>query len=185
MRFKLLAALILFATNAIAATFGDTEYVATETLSQGCGTYGLIVNMPVNVSVNSRIHVSARATVSDPTAQQVVVAVVLKDSTPTQVATSEQAAINIATAGQAQFVDADGLLHEGFSSTDPASPAYVAVPGSYTLTMEATISGATCAPTLTNITLTYILLSSAFDDIFADGFQAMLDGNGSSVAMVA
>jgi hypothetical protein len=180
--------LALVSANAYAGSYGDTAYYYNF-LSSGCNDM-IALSLPLSVSVSSRIYVNARTSYSQngtgPSFGSTWVE--LHDSSNTIVAASQWAFGGTAAAANGDaFLESNGVLHDGTNHNDVSSAAFVAAPGSYTLKMhvQGVIGSGTCSGTLnfTQPTLTYILLSSAFDRIFANGFQAML-GNGGEQAMI-
>lgn len=181
---SIIFALALFVTHAEAASYGDTAYVST-TQVNGCDDK-IALSLPMSVSVSSRVHVSARASF-DPGSSDLtlgVIVVELRDSgDSTTLATSQWAwggGTNYA------FAQSDGMLHSGTSVGDPNAAIYTATPGDYVLKMHVSASNGTCAGSsfFYQPTLSYILLSAAFDRIFADGFQATID-DGRAFALLA
>lgn len=64
---------------------------------------------------------------------------------------------------------------------------FTAAPGNYELhmTVSNSIGGDVCGnPVFVSPTLTYLLLSSAYDRIFAGGFQAALNHGAAAAAVV-
>ena len=161
-----------------ATTYGDTAYSSMVT-PLGCLSQEAL-SLPLTVGVSSRVYVTARATFlkNDTNSTAATISVALFDSNgATQLASGQIATIGAISLSA--FLDANGLLHAGTSNDDPAAPIYVAAPGDYILKMHVQGSGGDCTGVVqfNNVTLTYILLSSAFDRVFANGFQAMLNGN--------
>jgi hypothetical protein len=188
MRAVLFFGLILSAPNVFAATFGDT--VSSDVfVYNGCGSERLALTLPLSVSIPSRIYVSARATY-EPNGSNAAAARVdvgLWDSgVATLLATAKTPSTLVSLSPQYPswgFLVADGILQ-----TNSLTPTvFVAAPGNYELhmTVATFIGGDICGnPVFTSPTLTYILLSSAFDRIFAGGFQATL-ADGAKAARVA
>jgi hypothetical protein len=74
-----------------------------------------------------------------------------------------------------QHIGTSGILHSGSTPSDSAAAAYTLIPGNYVLRVQGGFPVGSCAlnESIGSTRLTYILLSSAFDRIFADGFGAM------------
>jgi len=183
----LFAGLALFASCAFASTFGDSIYAASAPINNCDDTK--LLSLPVNVSVPSRINVSAQGTYNRQSTDLTLVRLYayLLDGTDTTILAASQFGYVVATGStDSPFVSTAGLLHSGQSNHDPTADIFMAAPGSYVLEMHALALNGACTgnPVLFDPTLTYILLSSAFDRIFADGFQAMLN-TGGDVATVA
>ena len=190
-----------FPIAATAAAYGDTAF-APSYVAHCTATTAL--TLPLSISTASRIYVSARAayTPLGNTNTEAYVHVELRDGADTTTLAVSQQAItsgsdfNSNGAGGSSgsdkgFLDSNGLLHGGTNVADPAAAIFTAAPGSYLLQMK--VSSGPFAPIVCgevgggsggffNLTMTYLLLSSTFDSIFADGFQAMLnDGRRYSV----
>ena len=186
---------------AVAATYGDTAYASAYVAHCADST---ALTLPINVAVSSRIYVSARAGYlpGGNNNNETFVHVELRNGADTTtLATSQQAVASGSdynytpggsTGSGRGFSDSDGLLHAGTNYSDTAASIYVAAPGNYVLQMHVSSGprAGVCAEVgggsgyFNDLTLTYLLLSSAYDRIFADGFQAML-GDGSDYSIVA
>jgi len=186
---------------ASAAVYGDTAY--SPSVVAHC-TFTTALSVPVSVSVNSRIFVSARGAYSPGgnANNNAYIHVELRNGADTTtLAASQQAFSNGSdynytppsgsSGGDKGFLDSNGLLHTGTNPSDAAASIYVAAPGSYLLQMKVRSDDTVMcnevgggSGVFYDVTLTYLLLSSAFDRIFADGFQAML-GAGTEAAVLA
>jgi len=180
MRVILFAALVSFASNLFAAAFGDTA-VLNFYQYNGCGSYETVLSLPVSVSVTSRIYVSSHATYQANGTDQsgAVMDVSLWNSDNTALlATAQAQASWILNSLSPQYPTWGYLGVDGVLRTNELSPTtYVATPGNYVLQMNVhTLFGNICGTAIFAApTLTYILLSAAFDRVFAGGFEAMLD----------
>lgn len=67
-------------------------------------------------------------------------------------------------------ITAQGVVHAGRTPIDPSAMPLVLSPGAYRLEMRESGHDCSVAFPLDSATLTYVLLSSVFDRIFAAGF---------------
>jgi len=188
MRALLFAGLILSAPDVLAAAFGDTAS-SDVFLYNGCGSERTALTLPVSVSVPSRIYVSARATYepNGSNASAARIDVGLWDSGVTSLLANVKTSSTLASLSP-QYPSWGFLVADGILLTNSLTPTvFTAAPGNYELHMTVSnfIGGDVCgSPVFVSPTLTYILLSSAYDRIFADGFQAALSDGAAAAERV-
>ena len=154
-----------------AATFGDSVD-ATSGYLDPCAD-NTAVSMPLSIDVSSRISVSSVASVQSFNAQYASYATtaILRDQadTKTLAYSSTPYIQGLADANSVYLLPLTGVLHNG-------SVTYAAPPGNYLLKLNVHTYGLCSGngPYLWTATLSYILLSSYSDRIFAAGFNAMI-----------
>jgi len=171
----LLAAGALSSANSWAVTFGDT-LAGPSTYVAPC-IDGVVVSLPLTVAVPSRIFVTGTAEVESFSAVYTggAIKVWLRDAADTTTLAASPYAYSASLTASTAIVSwsTSALLLAGNTGM---GTAYSAPPGNYLLKLVINPSGGCSGvgPYAYFPTLTYILLSSALDRIFADGFNAMI-----------
>lgn len=167
------AATSTFGHMAHAVTFGDTVEGSITFLTP-CQN-NTVLSLAVAVDVSSRIYVNGVATFydnGDTTYNNGSYQVILRDSDDTTTLAAIQLTSFTEPAIATNTLVTSGVLFQGAAGTS----AYTAPPGNYLLKFIV-FPGGSCSgsgPIVKSPTLTYILLSSALDRIYANGFNAMV-----------
>ena len=167
------AVLTLRAGAGLAVPFGDTVTGDTVFLHPCVNT--AVASLPVTVDVPSRLFVNATAPFSDngnPAYNSGSYQVILRDAVDTATVASTPGTQFYEPDATSNTLIASGVLFQGTSGTT----AFTVVPGTYLLKFTINING-TCGTTggvVTSSTLSYLILSSVLDRIFASGFNAMV-----------
>ena len=167
------AALALRAGTGLAVPFGDTVSGGSVFLPPCINT--TVASLPVTVDVPSRLFVNATAPFSDNgnTAYNGgAYQVVLRDSGDTTTVASTLTTQFYAPDGTSNTLTTSGVLFQGTSGTT----AFTVAPGTYLLKFTIGANGlcGSSGGIVTSYTLTYLMLSSVLDRIFASGFNAMV-----------
>jgi hypothetical protein len=163
---------VMLSANAGAITFGDSG-INTGQYMPPCAATSL-VSLPISVDAPSRISVSSVVSAQSYNSgyNQYAEMVELHDQADTTILASIPSPFNqgLVDPNITYQLPNTGVLH------DANNIPYVAAPGSYILKLIVQTYGS-CAgsgPYAWSSTLSYILLSSALDRIFAGGFNAMI-----------
>lgn len=167
------AVLAVRAGVGLAVPFGDTVTSNAIFLHPCVDT--TVASLPVTVDVPSRLFVNATAPFSDngnPAYNSGSYQVVLRDSGDTTTLASIPGTNFYEPDATSNTLIASGVLFQGTNGTT----AFTVAPGIYLLKFTVNVNG-TCGATggiVTSSTLTYLMLSSVLDRIFASGFNAMV-----------
>lgn len=180
MRLFIFVAGLFVAQGAIASPFGESKTVTSvlPTCPGGgvADNSGVLTTMPLSISVPSRVFVAA--TISSGYHFVGIYAAVTRGTAMPALGVTEQG-FHGWQSGQEQQVPppiaVQGVVHAGITPIDPSAAPLVLDPGEYQLQLRVLEDGNCGWPALGTFgmgsaTLTYLILSSAFDRIYADGF---------------
>jgi hypothetical protein len=154
-----------------ASSFGNTQVGSSATFAP-CTDDAIVASVEVTVDSSARILYSlgsSAVSLDNSAAYGVGFQAVLKNASNTRIATSQWR--NIVVGLYLQSASASELLY----ATSTNTPVQLA-PGAYTLELHLQTSGS-CGGAgvyIQSPTLTYVLLSSVLDRIFANGFSMLL-----------
>ncbi len=155
-----------------AASFGATVLSdGGNAGSSNCAPYLTLLTVPITVSAPSRVFAavtaSAPARFADPPTNTVGVSVVAVDGSGGVRGTIPTATSSDQTPNYAE----QAILHEGSMPWDTGAAAMELAPGDYTLQVRFLVRyNTSCGFQYGPVTLTCMLLSAHFDEIFANGF---------------
>lgn len=170
-----LATQVLLPLAVAAAPFGESKTVTNGTpVCPGDGTLaaGVLTTLPVEVGVDSRIFVVVSVSTGAHSAG--AYAAITRGANMPVLGTIENG-FQAWQSGQEQQtrppIVVQGVMHASSNPVDPSATPLTLAPGSYQLQLRVYSTG-NCGQGFgaTSATLTYILLSSSYDRIYADGF---------------
>jgi hypothetical protein len=170
------AVVAAFSTSASIAqsSFGDSVILTTANptcpLNEPHNS-GVFATLPVSVSVPSRL--MAMVTLSTGAQAGTVYAAVTSADGMTPLGTISSGSQAWQAGQDQQFrppITAQGVVHQGMIPIDPAAPILVLQPRSYQVQLRIQYGDCGHGFTFTSATPTYLLLSSVFDRVFANGF---------------